>query len=205
MRLGITAAALVLVSLLVPSQARAQYSGQQASEAPGNYVTAHYNFNVGGDLFKDRTPAHASGVGASLTVFGRRLISAEAAFDYNYSFFGASDKYGTNYLLAGTLSGVAGPWLKAGPGRIRPYLALGGGYARASVTNYRKVDWSAPAKNLGLFEGGGGILWLVNDSIGVRADVRYRYALGSKESGGGWGIYDHMTYMRTSAGLTIAF
>jgi hypothetical protein len=210
MRFGQTAVAVLVAVLLTPAAALAQYSAQKSLEDPDFYVTAYYNFNFGGDVYKglgdsSLKKSNSHGLGGSFTVLARHLISAELDFNYSHSFFGSSDTLSRNTILTATLDGVVGRWFKAGPGRIRPYVLVGGGYMRAIATNRRKVGWSAPEKNLGLVEAGGGVLWLLNDSFGIRADARYRYGLGAKEDGSDYGLFNKFTYVKSTAGLSIAF
>jgi hypothetical protein len=210
MRLGTVSAALLVALLLAPSSALAQYSAQQALENPDYYVTAYYNFNLGGDLFKgldasSLKKSNAHGLGASFTFLARHLVSAELDFNYSHNFFGSSDTLSRNNVMTTTVDGIVGPWFRTGFGRIRPYAVAGGGYMRGLVSNRRKVGWTDPGKNLALAEAGGGLLWLFNDSLGVRADVRYRWGFGAKEDAGDYGYFDKWTYMKTTVGFSIAF
>ena len=210
MRFGTVSAALLLALLLAPSSALAQYSAQQALENPDYYVTAYYNFSLGGDLYKGLDASsfkksNSSGLGASFTFLARHLISAELDFNYSHNFFGSSDTLARNNVMTTTADGIVGPWVKTRFGRMRPYAVAGGGYMRGLVSNRRKFGWSDSVKNLALAEAGGGLLWLFNDSFGVRADVRYRWGLGAKETDGAYGSFDKWTYMKTTVGLSIAF
>jgi hypothetical protein len=209
MRFGKLAVVMLFAALLVPATAMGQYSAQKALENPDYYVTAYYNLNFGGGVYKDlngwsgKSVSH--GLGASITVLARHLVSAEIDFNYSHSFFGSSDQLSRNYLLTTTLDGIVGPWFKLGSGRVRPYLAAGGGYARGLVTNRRKMGWADTGKNLLLAEGGAGMLWLFNDSIGLRADVRYRQGFGAKENGNDYGRFGKFNYLKSTLGLSIAF
>ncbi len=210
MRFGTVSAALLVALLLAPSPALAQYSAQQALENPDFYVTAYYNFNLGGDLYKgldasavNKTNSH--GLGASFTLLARHLVSAELDFSYSHNFFGSSDTLSRNNLISTSADAIVGPWFRTGIGRVRPYALAGGGYMRGLVSNRRRFGWTDTVKNLALAEAGGGVLWLFNDSFGVRADVRYRWGLGAKEDEGDYGSFDKWTYMKTTVGLSIAF
>ncbi len=210
MRHGMVAFALLVALLLAPATAGAQYAAQEALGNPNTYVTAYYNLNFGGDVYKGLSAAtwdasRSHGVGASVTLFARKLVSAEVDFNYSHSFFGTSESLAKNYVLSTTLDGVVGPWFKMGGGRIRTYAVAGGGYMRGVITNRRRAGWDQGSKNLGLIEAGGGVLWLINDSLGVRADVRYRWGLGGKDKDGAYGKFDKFTYMKGTLGFSIAF
>ena len=204
MRVG-TISFMLLALLIAPVTVHAQQASQQAPEGPDNYLTGSYNFNFGGNLFADRDDdSSTSGFGGSFTWWGRGALSAEIDFNYNKDFFGSSDAGGDNNLLTFTVGGIAGPWIPAGPGRVRPYVAFGGGLMRATVEEFATVGWK-DTKNLGLIEAGGGLLWLFNDSIGARADVRYRWGVGANSDEDGWGLIDSWTYLRATVGIAFAF
>ena len=182
MRNGKLALALLAALVLAPASAQAQYAAQEALGDPDVCITGYYNLNFGGDVYKglSATTWHASrshGLGASVTLLARHLVSAEVDFNYSHSFFGTSDSLNKNYVLTTTLDGVVGPWFSLGSGRIRTYAVAGGG-----------------------------LLWLFSDSLGVRADVRYRWGRGAAEKdNGGYGKFDNFTYLKSTLGFTVAF
>ena len=196
---------LLLALLFAPATVLAQYSASQASEGPDHYLAGYYNINFGGDLFKDRSEdTQTSGFGAAFTFWGRGKFSAEVDFNYNKNFFGSSGSAGDNNVLTLTFGGIAGPWVHAGAGRVRPYVAFGGGLMRSTIKEFATVGWK-DTKNLGLVEVGGGLLWLFNDSVGVRGDVRYRWGVGANSDEDGWGLVDQWTYLRGTVGIAFAF
>jgi hypothetical protein len=213
MRYGRTAVALILTLLLVPATALAQYTSQAPKEDPEFCVTAYYNFNSGGGLYKDLSSATleksiSHGMGLSFMALASRLVSAELDFNYVFSPFGSSssDVLGSNRIVTTTIDGLVGPSVKAGAGSIRPYVLAGGGYMRGSVGKRHYFGWSDNGKNLALLEAGGGVLWRFNDHVGVRADVRYRWGFGSREDDDTYGDYfKDWTYARSTVGLTISF
>jgi hypothetical protein len=205
MRLRTVSVALLWALLAAPVTVLAQYSATQASNGPDNYLTGYYNFNFGGDIFKNReTDTTANGFGGALTFWGRGKFSAELDFNYNKNFFGTSENVGENNLLTFTLGGIIGPWARAGSGRVRPYFAFGGGLMRSTLKDFATVGWT-DTKNLGLIEAGGGLLWLFNDTVGIRADARYRWGVGANSDEAGWGLIEKWTYVRATVGLALAF
>jgi hypothetical protein len=201
MRLRTLPVTVLMALLLAPVTVFAQ----QVSEGPDTYLAGYYNFNFGGDLFKDRDEdTTTNGFGGALTFWGRGKFSAEIDFNYNKNFFGKSDVAGDNNLLTFTLGGIVGPWAKAGSGRVRPYFAFGGGLMRSTVEEFATVGWQE-TKNLGLLEAGGGLLWLFNDTLGMRADVRYRWGVGADADEDGWGLIEKWTYVRATVGIALAF
>jgi len=187
------------------SAAQTQVQMQQANEGPDTYLTAYYNRNFGGDLFRDdQIEKSTSGVGGSLTFLGRGLFSAEVDFNYNKNFFGSVDDIGDNNLLTLTVGGIVGPWAGNETTRVRPYFAFGGGLMRSTVKEFATVGFK-DTKNLGLVEAGGGVLVLFRDHVGVRGDVRYRWGVGANADEDGWGLIDKWTYLRGTIGLALAF
>ena len=174
--------------------------------------------------------AHSShGFGGALTLRADRTFALE--FDVNYSpaFSGSATGHGPDIpqadhtfrresqqelltdLLTVSASGILGPWLHAGSGRVRPYVAFGLGVLRSDVKIFTHAatdtypfstlvdSHQVDTRTHGLVEVGGGLLWLLTPRVGVRADVRGRSALMEPESVAWW------TYVRTTAGLTVAF
>jgi hypothetical protein len=183
------------------------------SEEPRFCATVYANLNFGGGLYQDLSStsldkSHSLGMGASFLAGANKLVSAELDFNYAYSFFGssASDVLGGNRLATITLDGIVGPSIKAGAGRIRPYLVAGGGYMHASVEKRRYFGWSNNGKTLAVVEGGGGLMWRFNNWLGARADVRYRRGYGAKEDDDTWGdFFDNWTYIKSTVGVTFSF
>jgi hypothetical protein len=137
-------------------------------------------------------------------LWGRGLFAAEIDANYNNDFFGPASEIGDTSLVTLTFGGVFGPWTQAGAGRLRPYLAFGGGWMRASADDFHKVGWNS-AKNLGLVEAGGGLVWLLKNGFGLRGDVRYRWGLGAGTDPDGWCVIDSCTYLRGTLGVSLAF
>jgi len=188
MRNGKLALALLAALVLAPASAQAQYAAQEALGDPDVCITGYYNLNFGGDVYKglSATTWHASrshGLGASVTLLARHLVSAEVDFNYSHSFFGTSDSLNKNYVLTTTLDGVVGPWFSLGSGRIRTYAVAGGGYMRGMITNRRRAGWSHPSKNLGVSWGRG----------------------AAEKDNGGYGKFDNFTYLKSTLGFTVAF
>ncbi len=213
MRLGSTVVASILAALLTSTAAVAQAVSREMPEEPSFCATVYANLNSGGGLYQDLSvtsldKSRSQGMGASFLVGASKLVSAELDFNYAYSFFGSSDSdvLSGNHLATITLDGIVGPSIKAGAGRIRPYLVAGGGFMRASVGRRRYFGWSDNGKTLAVVEAGGGLMWRFNDWLGARADVRYRRGYGAKEDDDTWGaFFDNWTFIKSTVGVTFSF
>jgi hypothetical protein len=164
--------------------------------------------------------AHSSrGFGAALTLRALRTFAMEFDVDYAPAFSGSAIGHGPDIptgngsfriesqkelltnLLTVSACGILGPWLRAGSGHLRPYVAFGGGVLRSDVTAFTRAgSETRDTRTLGMVDVGGGALWLFSPRVGVRGDVRYRLALTEPES-----LASMWTYVRTTIGLTVAF
>ena len=61
------------------------------------------------------------------------------------------------------------------------------------------------SRNQGIFDLGGGLLYLYNRRVGARADVRYRQGVGEKDDDDGWGFLHNFNYLRFSIGVSLGF
>lgn len=122
-----------------------------------------------GDFRSDLLDETTFGVTGGLT--GK--VGAEVDFGYTPDFFGYQDvTRRKNHVL--TLTGAAilsKPIHGARRGRIRPYLAFGGGLFRVAT------GAPNPEKSTTGLAAGGGVTSFLRDRIGVRGDVRYLRAL----------------------------
>ena len=174
--------------------------------------------------------AHSShGFGAALTLRADRTFAVEFDVNYTPTFSGSAAGWGPDIplenhtfrresqkelltdLLTVSASGILGPWLRAGSGRLRPYVAFGAGVLRSDVKAFTRTatdtypfvafvdNGQHDTRTHGLVEVGGGLLWLFTPRVGVRGDVRGRAALMEPESVPWW------TYVRSTIGLTVAF
>jgi hypothetical protein len=171
----------------------------------------------------------SSGFGAALTLRAHRTFAVEFDVNYTPAFSGSAIGHGRDIplgnhtfrvesqkelltdLLTVSASGILGPWLRAGSGRFRPYVAFGGGFLRSDVKAFTRAATDTypfvtfvdshqnDTRTLGIVDVGGGVLWLFTPRLGVRGDVRGRAALMEPESVPWW------TYVRTTIGLTVAF
>jgi hypothetical protein len=164
--------------------------------------------------------AHSShGFGAALTFRAHRTFAVEFDVNYTPAFSGSATGHGPDIplgnhtfriesqkelltdLLTVSASAVLGPWLRAGSGRFRPYVAFGVGVLRSDVKAFpRAGPATIDTRTLGIVDAGGGALWLFTPRLGVRGDVRYRLGLTEPE-----GMNSLWSYVRTTVGLTVAF
>lgn len=208
----IRTALLLLAAVCVPVAAFAQeapppsqYTAPANTEGFDNYVSGYYNFNFGGNLFKDREESSTGGYGGALTFWGRGKFSAELDFNYNPQFFGPKNDAGDNNLMTFTFSGIIGPWInQGGSQRVRPYIVVGGGLMRSTIKEFATVGWK-DTKNLGVVDFGGGVLYFFHPRVGVRGDIRYRWGVGANSDEKGWGLIDNWTYWRGAIGIALAF
>jgi len=172
----------------------------------------------------------SSGFGAALTLRAHRTFAVEFDVNYTPAFSGSAIGHGPDIplgnhtfrvesqkelltdLLTVSASGILGPWLRAGWGRFRPYVAFGGGFLRSDVKAFTRAATDTypfvtfvdshqnDTRTLGIVDVGGGVLWLFSPTVGVRGDVRYRLGLTEPES-----LASMWTYVRTTIGMTVAF
>lgn len=177
---------------------------QQKEEGPDHMFVIYWNRNNGGELFVGTDRPASDGFGISYTFWGRGIFSAELDYNYNPQFFGDESEYSTNNMMTFTANGIIGPWFNPGSMYIRPYVVIGGGLMRSTIDEFVSVDWSS-TKNKGIFDVGGGLVFLFTRNIGIRGDVRYRMGVGANNSDDGWGMIDSWSFVRYSAGATFAF
>jgi opacity protein-like surface antigen len=175
--------------------------------------------------------AHSShGFGAALTLRAHRTFAVEFDVNYTPAFSGSAIGHGPDIpqangtfriesqkelltdLLTVSASGILGPWLRAGSGRLRPYVAFGAGILRSDVRAFTRAATDTypfitfvdsgqhDTRTLGIVDVGGGALWHFTPRLGVRGDVRYRLGLTEPE-----GMNSMWSYVRTTIGLTVAF
>jgi hypothetical protein len=174
---------------------------------------------------------HSShGFGAALTLRANRTFAVEFDVNYTPAFSGSAIGHGPDIqqangtfriesqkelltdLLTVSASGILGPWLRAGSGRLRPYVAFGAGVLRSDVKAFTRAatdtypfvafvdSGQRDTRTLGIVDAGGGAMWLFTPRLGVRGDVRYRLGLTEPE-----GMNSMWSYVRTTVGLTISF
>jgi opacity protein-like surface antigen len=177
--------ALTIAGILVAVGAEAQpalYTGM---------LTPHIGASAGGDV-RERavTP------GASMAVVDPIGIGAEV--DLGHSRRVDADRFSESAVTSLMVNAV-GMWMKT---PVRPFVVAGAGLlrVRAAVTDgglvTSRTDWG--------FNAGAGALYMVNELVGVRGDVRYfRYLqrhpdLPLLDNG----FFD---YWRTSVGVTLSW
>ena len=106
-------------------------------------------------------------------------------------------------ISAGTL---LGPTI----GRVKPYVAFGGGNLHLNVTGLASVVIPNPesiSNNYFTFNAGGGVMGFFTEHLGVRGDLRYFKAFGIKlEDLQNAGIQlDKFNFWRASFGLAVKF
>jgi hypothetical protein len=176
-----------VAALLVtwPASAMAQSPGEYQAVAIANVATA-----AGGDLGSNRLTASVA-----LAVF-------------------EPDGWGAEVDLGQTRSGDGGPFLSGGltsftinvaravmRGRVRPFVAAGGGLLRVPLCGAgcgapgSRTDW--------VLDAAGGVTMGLSDRIGVRGEVRYFRFLGSHpDLPGTTGAFD---FWRTSVGVSFGW
>jgi hypothetical protein len=182
----------------VPASAHGQNYGPTEHD---NYITGYYARNFGGELYEDRAATNA--IGVALTFWGQGLLSAEADLSYSPTFLEKEDIGGRETkLVTATISGIVGPWFGDDMHRFRVYGVAGGGLLRTELIRFARVRRNP--ENRGVLDFGGGILYLANDRVGVRGDLRYLMGVGQKINDK-WGILSRYNWWRGSIGLSLAF
>ncbi|MEO8071004.1 MAG: outer membrane beta-barrel protein [Acidobacteriota bacterium] len=169
------------VSALVPRAASAQ-----------TFLTAAGGITTGGDA-----PAQKFTGAFDLTIMGK-VLGVEADIGYTPDFFNeqtgvalVADSNVTT-LMANLLVGVGG-------GPVRPYFTIGTGLLRSRVTgdllnDVHTNDWGLNA--------GVGVMGLLGDHWGLRADGRYFRALQDNQNAVSIGSFD---FWRVTGGIVFKF
>lgn len=218
-----------------PQQAQAQNPSASATQAQVNqhkdrsdkdknrdYLMVYVGRNFGGDMFKNFTASDRGAprtYGVALGFWGKGALSGEFDFGYHPQFFGKAsapspwgltgNTVGNNNLMTFTASFVIHP-VSIDPGtvRIRPYVLVGGGLARATISDFAKF-FNSDKRNVGVVDAGGGLQIYPIHQFGIRADVRYFKGVGANKSSdsitNGWGWLNTWNWWRVTVGAGFAF
>lgn len=184
-KLSIAAAMAVLLGVL-PATASAQ-----------TFLTPFAGATFGGD-----SPGERPTGGISLLFMGA-AAGVELEFGYTPDFFKEStelqliDDSNVTSLSANLVIGV-------GAGPVRPYVTGGMGLVRSRVGTVEDFFDEVAANNFG-FNGGGGVIVLFNDHLGLRGDVRYFRSLQSIDAGDLSLTLGDLDFWRAYGGLVIGF
>jgi hypothetical protein len=92
--------------------------------------------------------------------------------------------------------------------RIRPYILVGGGLARATISDFAKF-FNSDTRNIGVVDAGGGVQIYPIHQFGIRADLRYFKGVGANKSNdsitNGWGWLNTWNWWRVTVGAGFAF
>ena len=100
------------------------------------------------------------------------------------------------------MGNVLAPIRIPGATKLRPYGTAGIGVIRAVFeTSYELAD--TDQNNLG-FNVGGGLMYSLNDRLGLRIDVRYFRALVDEDKHQG-GFFKDYGFLRATGGITVGF
>ena len=189
----IGAMALALVMLPAPSFADwyvAPYVGGQFSSG-----------SQGGSAFAPALDSERWNVGAT-GGWTRGWWGVDADLGYHPEFFDDGGGFLTEASLL-TLMGNAHVSLP-GRARLRPFASGGFGFIQPNLAepgNLFRVDdmkfgWNA----------GGGVVTMISERIGIRADVRYFRATDDQSATNGFGIrFDGFDFVKTSVGVAFSW
>jgi len=222
--------AILCLALAIPA-AWAQGNTPQAQSSTNNdkdsfrdYIAPYIGFDSGGTLFgsanvgsalKGLDPGIPRVYGIAVGFWGKGMLSGELDFAYHQNFFGPENQnifttgngtgtLGSNNLMTITASFVINPSIDAGPVRIRPYVFIGGGLMRSTISGF--ADLGGNVNNRGIVDIGGGLQFYPHKRIGIRADFRYNIGVGAGGSGGnGWGWMDTWRFYRFVIGPSFTF
>jgi hypothetical protein len=179
--------ALTIVGVLTASAASAQkplYTGM---------VTPHLGVAAGGDVEgRSLTP------GVSMTVLDTNGLGAE--LDVGHTRQIDESRFSESAITSVTVN-VIGMWQLS---VVRPFVTAGGGLLRVRaalpdaglVTS--RTDWA--------FDAGGGVLYMIDELVGLRGDVRYFRSLQDNEPDDEFDIaLSDFRFWRGTVGLTFRF
>ena len=171
-RLGIVAAALLLLASAAPARADV-------------VLTPYVGSLFGGDLSNDGDlSGHRASYGASAAFMGGGIFGAEIGFNYTPSFRAEtfdSPKLSQASLMGNLIVGI--PIGGDSGGSIRPYVTGGAGLFRANRQESAfldRINSNDFAVNVG-----GGVMAFFTDHVGVRGDLRYFRTLTDSDPDGG--------------------
>jgi hypothetical protein len=217
MRLRSLIGALLCGMVLTASSSGAQSDNRATprddKDRDRDYICIYVGGAFGGNMFVGTSGVGAldrgvpQNYGAAISWWGKGVFAGEADLTYYKDFFGPSNSpgLGANQLYTFTGNFVINPVsIDFSTQRIRPYFVIGGGLMRAQISDFLKY-YGAETKNWGVVDAGAGIQYYPIHRIGLRADIRYYRAVGTNESGSGWGWINKWDWFRGSVGAAIAF
>jgi opacity protein-like surface antigen len=177
-------------------------------------VTPYLGMNFAGDAEFRR-----GGPGGSVSYFGGRL-GFEFDFERYNHFFKDKDVAGLvanncgvgpagepctdlNTDAMSFMGNVVAPIRLKGAKNWRPYAAAGLGVIRAWVTDPSNQVVDTDQNDLA-FNFGGGLMYSLNNRVGLRGDVRYFRALVDEDKREGFYFKDY-GFWRTTVGVTLGF
>jgi hypothetical protein len=201
---------VAFVLLVVPGVARAQTppAGQPPPSAvPTNEFRDNYlALSIGPLNFNDKWNIQNKPkvFGIALDFWQRGILGADLDFGYSRNILGTSGVLAGPNLMTLTFGAIIGPWATFGHSAIRPYFAIGGGLQRASAGGF--TQFGSSSANRGVIHLGGGAVFYIVKSFGVRVDFRIFKDVGSKDILGedGWGITG-LQFKRLTFGAVFAF
>ena len=188
-------AALALAVALLPNTASADWF--IASYAGGQFASGAR----GGGFLTPAVESERWNIGAT-GGWTKGWWGVDADLGYHPEFFDDGGGFLTEASLL-TLMGNAHvalpsrarlqPFVSGGVGMIQPNIAEPGGLARVDET---KFGWNA----------GGGIVALISERIGIRADTRYFRATDDADSMNAFGIrFDGFDFVKTTVGVAFTW
>jgi opacity protein-like surface antigen len=177
-------------------------------------VTPYLGISLAGDAEFRR-----GGPGGSVGYFGRRL-GFEFDFERYNHFFKDKDVAGLvanncgvgpagepctdlNTDAIGFMGNVVAPIRITGAKNWRPYATAGLGVIRSWVMDPSNTVVDTNQDNFA-FNVGGGVMYLLNNRVGLRGDVRYFRALVDEDKREGFYFKDY-GFWRTTVGVTLGF
>lgn len=176
-------------------------------------VTPYLGINLAGDAEFRR-----GGPGTSVGYFGGRL-GLEFDLERSWHFFKDSDLGNTgsaraddvNTRALSVMGNLVAPIQIKGMTTWRPYASAGLGMIRASFDR-TAPNQSDTHQNDFAFNVGGGVMYRLNDRIGLRGDLRYFRALADEDKvlpsgqrGDLSGYYRDYCFLRATFGVTFRF
>jgi opacity protein-like surface antigen len=221
--------AILCLALAVPTAWAQTSTPQTQSQSSTNdkdsfrdYLAPYIGFDTGGSLFKAAdAPAALKGLdpgnprvyGIAVGFWGKGMLSGELDFAYHKDFFGPEGSpfiftnqtgaIGSNNLMTITASFVINPSIDIGSQRIRPYVLVGGGLMRSTISGFGNLGGNVD--NRGIVNIGGGLQYYFHKRVGVRADFRYNIGVGAETSGSGWGWMNTWNFYRFVIGPAFTF
>lgn len=141
--------------------------------------------------------------GASVLFMGP-VAGLELEFGFTPDFYDDNEAFGENFGDSNVTTLSANVVVGVGRGPVRPYVTGGAGLLRSFVDSAGDLFDDVSSNDFGL-NGGGGIIVMFNEHVGLRGDVRYFRSISDIDAGDLEVDLGSFDFWRAYGGVSFAF